>query len=165
MYLSNESLMWCNETFSFNIVFLLQYKLWLSSPHEIHCDMHLCRLAKWWYIYRVSSLVVARCWLGQRYNGGTCKFRVHHFFFFFFLMITVTNILMQFLFQEPSFPDFDSAIKKAIKMLGGKVFPKLNWSSPKVKFGYISLYRLWKKIFWILFLLCFIFKVYYIMWI
>lgn len=31
----------------------------------------------------------------------------------------------------PSFPDFDSAIKKAINMLGGRVFPKLNWSSPK----------------------------------
>ncbi|XP_062617157.1 cell division cycle protein 123 homolog [Saccostrea cucullata] len=31
----------------------------------------------------------------------------------------------------PSFPAFDAAIKKAIKMLGGKVFPKLNWSSPK----------------------------------
>ncbi|XP_056000354.1 cell division cycle protein 123 homolog isoform X3 [Ostrea edulis] len=31
----------------------------------------------------------------------------------------------------PSFPEFDAAIKKAIKMLGGKVFPKLNWSSPR----------------------------------
>ena len=34
--------------------------------------------------------------------------------------------------QPPNFPEFESALKTSIKKLGGKVFPKLNWSSPKV---------------------------------
>jgi hypothetical protein len=33
--------------------------------------------------------------------------------------------------QAPSFPELDLKIKEAISSLGGKVFPKLNWSSPK----------------------------------
>ena len=32
----------------------------------------------------------------------------------------------------PEFGKFDTEIKTAIKNLGGAVFPKLNWSSPKV---------------------------------
>ncbi|GFU00151.1 cell division cycle protein 123 homolog [Nephila pilipes] len=33
--------------------------------------------------------------------------------------------------EAPEFLDFDNSIKDAIKALGGKVFPKLNWSSPR----------------------------------
>ncbi|XP_005104985.1 cell division cycle protein 123 homolog [Aplysia californica] len=33
--------------------------------------------------------------------------------------------------KVPDFGDFDESVKEAIKSLGGKVFPKLNWSSPK----------------------------------
>lgn len=38
-----------------------------------------------------------------------------------------------YLFQipAPSFPDLEGNIQDAITQLGGKVFPKLNWSSPK----------------------------------
>ncbi|GAB6029605.1 hypothetical protein CHUAL_005345 [Chamberlinius hualienensis] len=31
----------------------------------------------------------------------------------------------------PSFPEFENQIKNSIEELGGRVFPKLNWSSPK----------------------------------
>ena len=34
--------------------------------------------------------------------------------------------------EAPEFAEFDVAIKNAIQQLGGAVFPKLNWSSPKV---------------------------------
>lgn len=33
--------------------------------------------------------------------------------------------------QQPSFPEFHGLIKEAIRDLGGNVFPKLNWSSPR----------------------------------
>ncbi|XP_059152680.1 cell division cycle protein 123 homolog [Physella acuta] len=33
--------------------------------------------------------------------------------------------------MSPDFGEFDIKVKSAIKSLGGKVFPKLNWSSPK----------------------------------
>jgi len=33
--------------------------------------------------------------------------------------------------EPPNFPEFDESIKIAINSLGGKVFPKLNWSSPR----------------------------------
>ncbi|XP_042907498.1 translation initiation factor eIF2 assembly protein isoform X1 [Parasteatoda tepidariorum] len=33
--------------------------------------------------------------------------------------------------EAPYFPEFDQSIENAIESLGGKVFPKLNWSSPK----------------------------------
>ncbi|KAI0215240.1 cell division cycle 123 [Lamellibrachia satsuma] len=33
--------------------------------------------------------------------------------------------------KAPSFPQFEGQLKSAITKLGGKVFPKLNWSSPK----------------------------------
>jgi len=33
--------------------------------------------------------------------------------------------------EDPSFPDLESQIKAAIKLLGGDVFPKLNWSAPR----------------------------------
>ncbi|XP_054724478.1 cell division cycle protein 123 homolog [Uloborus diversus] len=33
--------------------------------------------------------------------------------------------------EAPHFPEFDEQIKSAINCLSGKVFPKLNWSSPK----------------------------------
>ncbi|OWF36397.1 cell division cycle protein 123 homolog [Mizuhopecten yessoensis] len=33
--------------------------------------------------------------------------------------------------KMPSFPEFESLIKKIIKNLGGSVFPKLNWSAPR----------------------------------
>lgn len=33
--------------------------------------------------------------------------------------------------QIPSFPEFETFLKKVIKRLGGQVFPKLNWSAPK----------------------------------
>lgn len=59
----------------------------------------------------------------------------------FYILSTSVNIIktlefsirLPIMMQAPSFPDFDSAIKKAINMLGGRVFPKLNWSSPKVR--------------------------------
>ena len=34
--------------------------------------------------------------------------------------------------DAPNFGKFDTEIRTAIKNLGGTVFPKLNWSSPKV---------------------------------
>ncbi|XP_069141459.1 cell division cycle protein 123 homolog [Argopecten irradians] len=33
--------------------------------------------------------------------------------------------------EMPSFPEFESLMKKIIKTLGGSVFPKLNWSAPR----------------------------------
>ncbi|KAH7938251.1 hypothetical protein HPB49_021981 [Dermacentor silvarum] len=33
--------------------------------------------------------------------------------------------------EIPSFPELEEAVSAAIKRLGGRVFPKLNWSSPK----------------------------------
>ncbi|MEQ2161998.1 hypothetical protein GOODEAATRI_015440 [Goodea atripinnis] len=33
----------------------------------------------------------------------------------------------------PEFPEFTSAVLEAINALGGRVFPKLNWSAPRVK--------------------------------
>lgn len=33
--------------------------------------------------------------------------------------------------QAPSFPDLESVVEQSIAALGGAVFPKLNWSSPK----------------------------------
>lgn len=33
--------------------------------------------------------------------------------------------------EPPSFPEFESLLKATIKRLGGKVFPKLNWSAPR----------------------------------
>jgi hypothetical protein len=32
----------------------------------------------------------------------------------------------------PSFPEFEITVKNKIKSCGGRVFPKLNWSSPQV---------------------------------
>jgi len=34
--------------------------------------------------------------------------------------------------RSPNFPELEEQITKAIADLGGEVFPKLNWSSPKV---------------------------------
>lgn len=34
--------------------------------------------------------------------------------------------------EAPSFPELVEAIEKSISQLGGAVFPKLNWSSPRV---------------------------------
>ena len=34
--------------------------------------------------------------------------------------------------EVPSFPGLVEAIEKSISQLGGAVFPKLNWSSPRV---------------------------------
>ncbi|XP_056161847.1 uncharacterized protein LOC130135960 [Syzygium oleosum] len=34
-------------------------------------------------------------------------------------------------FPPPSFPELELEIKESIKSLGGAIFPKLNWSSPK----------------------------------
>lgn len=34
--------------------------------------------------------------------------------------------------EAPSFPGLIDAIEKSISQLGGAVFPKLNWSSPRV---------------------------------
>ena len=34
--------------------------------------------------------------------------------------------------KTPSFPDLEASIKESIQSLGGRVFPKLNWSSPRV---------------------------------
>lgn len=33
--------------------------------------------------------------------------------------------------EAPNFPEFDNQLKDAIEHLGGRVFPKLNWSSPR----------------------------------
>ncbi|CAN7984267.1 unnamed protein product, partial [Ixodes pacificus] len=33
--------------------------------------------------------------------------------------------------EIPSFPDLEEKVSRAIERLGGRVFPKLNWSSPK----------------------------------
>lgn len=44
--------------------------------------------------------------------------------------------------EAPSFPVLVEAIEKTISQLGGAVFPKLNWSSPRVTqplFCYIML--------------------------
>ncbi|KAF5397941.1 Cell division cycle protein [Paragonimus heterotremus] len=40
------------------------------------------------------------------------------------------------LFQRPEFPEFEAALSCAIRKLGGVVFPKLNWSAPKVCFPF-----------------------------
>uniref|UniRef100_A0A8C2ATW2 Translation initiation factor eIF2 assembly protein n=1 Tax=Cyprinus carpio TaxID=7962 RepID=A0A8C2ATW2_CYPCA len=35
------------------------------------------------------------------------------------------------LFQAPEFPEFKIRVQEAINVLGGRVFPKLNWSAPR----------------------------------
>lgn len=34
--------------------------------------------------------------------------------------------------QAPDFPEFEARVQEAINSLGGNVFPKLNWSAPRV---------------------------------
>lgn len=45
------------------------------------------------------------------------------FFVFFFL----------FFVKAPEFPEFTAKVEEAISSLGGSVFPKLNWSAPRVR--------------------------------
>lgn len=53
-----------------------------------------------------------------------------------------------YLHQAPEFPEFTSEVLEAINSLGGGVFPKLNWSAPRVKRCTLLL--------WLLFLVCFL---------
>lgn len=38
-----------------------------------------------------------------------------------------------FFVQAPEFPEFTAKVEEAISSLGGSVFPKLNWSAPRVR--------------------------------
>lgn len=38
-----------------------------------------------------------------------------------------------FFVQAPEFPEFTAKVQEAISSLGGSVFPKLNWSAPRVR--------------------------------
>ncbi|XP_052800656.1 cell division cycle protein 123 homolog isoform X2 [Mya arenaria] len=42
-----------------------------------------------------------------------------------------TEDIMTPVAEPPSFPEFESLLKIAIRRMGGKVFPKLNWSAPR----------------------------------
>lgn len=41
--------------------------------------------------------------------------------------------LLLFFIQAPEFPEFTAKVQEAISSLGGSVFPKLNWSAPRVR--------------------------------
>ena len=43
------------------------------------------------------------------------------------------------LLQAPDFSEFNIKIEEAISRLGGEVFPKLNWSSPKVSSKHVPI--------------------------
>lgn len=43
-----------------------------------------------------------------------------------------TFLLLLFI-QAPEFPEFTAKVQEAIISLGGSVFPKLNWSAPRVR--------------------------------
>lgn len=44
------------------------------------------------------------------------------------------SFLLLFIFvQAPEFPEFTAKVQEAISSLGGSVFPKLNWSAPRVR--------------------------------
>lgn len=49
---------------------------------------------------------------------------------FMIMLVYIAQFFM--LFKAPSFPEFETLLKNTIKRLGGQVFPKLNWSAPKV---------------------------------
>lgn len=44
-------------------------------------------------------------------------------------------IIFALCLQAPEFPEFTAKVLEAINTLGGRVFPKLNWSAPRVKYG------------------------------
>lgn len=50
----------------------------------------------------------------------------------FYLPAAHINILLFIVLQAPEFPEFSSEVQEAINLLGGRVFPKLNWSAPRV---------------------------------
>ncbi|XP_057710052.1 translation initiation factor eIF2 assembly protein [Corythoichthys intestinalis] len=41
------------------------------------------------------------------------------------------DLIIILLHQAPEFPDFTAKVLQAVNSLGGRVFPKLNWSAPK----------------------------------
>lgn len=41
--------------------------------------------------------------------------------------------MLLFFVQAPEFPEFTAKVQEAISSLGGSVFPKLNWSAPRVR--------------------------------
>lgn len=56
-----------------------------------------------------------------------------------------SNIFVQvlncgYLPQAPEFPEFNVKVQEAINVLGGCVFPKLNWSAPRVRKFYSQLH-------------------------
>ena len=67
----------------------------------------------------VVVAVVVVVVLSSSNNNNTIRF--HEFIKMYLISI-----------QAPEFPEFDAEVKKAIQKLGGKVFPKLNWSAPRV---------------------------------
>lgn len=53
---------------------------------------------------------------------------------FFSLLNILKLIFLLLLFvQAPEFPEFTAKVEEAISSLGGSVFPKLNWSAPRVR--------------------------------
>ena len=85
----------------------------------------------------------------QAHMHATYAFSHSIFSFFFLLFLYLAFTLFLFLYalppfigshpfsrslvlKVPSFPVLEEKIKKAIKALGGEVFPKLNWSAPQV---------------------------------
>lgn len=51
------------------------------------------------------------------------------------LLLNVLKFIFLLLFfvQAPEFPEFTAKVQEAISSLGGSVFPKLNWSAPRVR--------------------------------
>lgn len=54
------------------------------------------------------------------------------------IVVQVLNCV--YLPQAPEFPEFNVKVQEAINVLGGCVFPKLNWSAPRVSRFYSQLY-------------------------
>lgn len=56
------------------------------------------------------------------------------------MQIFILNLLQEDGAAVPSFPELQEQIRDAIEELGGTVFPKLNWSSPRVSHGHQCLF-------------------------
>ena len=120
---------------------------WLSRVSIVW--WHYCppqRIAWPWRIQQ-STLIIwepRRNWLGRqrfwKWSRGIVTLSVKLVQNYMIVSITATRLAAHagitrkvfLLFQCPSFPQFEAQIRRAINALGGSVFPKLNWSSPKV---------------------------------
>ncbi len=67
-----------------------------------------------------------KCVISIQIHVGCMSFNYYDYYWCHAMMWTCVC-------QAPEFPEFTSKVLEAINALGGRVFPKLNWSAPRVK--------------------------------